>query len=154
MRLLILGEEDDKTHLDPLVAKLTNHKLINGTGSGARSKHNRHNSRRKSSYDEEEIDDDEEEALAKVTSIFSNGSLSGQGAKITRKSSTASNTSSTVSLTPITQHIQQQAVVSGSPVVASSGTPDHPSITITSTSVPRQQIPTNNIQIPMATQNG
>ena len=42
MRLLILGEEDDKTHLDPLVAKLTNHKLINGTGSGGRSKQNRY----------------------------------------------------------------------------------------------------------------
>ena len=40
MRVLILGEEEDKAHLDPLVAKLTAHKLVNGN-SNRGSKKNR-----------------------------------------------------------------------------------------------------------------
>ena len=42
MRVLILGEEGDRAHPDPLVAKLTANKIVNGNAAtGRSSKHNR-----------------------------------------------------------------------------------------------------------------
>jgi len=143
MRVLILGEEGDRAHPDPLVAKLTANKIVNGNAAtGRSSKHSRYNNpRRKSSYEEEEIDDDEENAL-KVTSIFSNGHNSRP-----RKASTASNSSS-VSLVPINHHLQQQQSAAVAPsasnpslvaAAAAAAAYDNPSITITSTTVQKSR---------------